>query len=95
MGGLILTVLAQQRYVYTYHYGFLLSLAAMVDTFCILYGMYYISSFYEGDYTYSHRTLPLIIVATSFIAKLALSLIFLLVVVGNLYLEDPRYLEWK
>lgn len=67
----------------------------MADSFCILYGVYFISSFYRGDYTYSNQNLPLLIVASSFIVKLALSLAFLIVVVGNHYLQDPRYFDWK
>lgn len=43
---LIIYYIARRQYKYTYHCGYLLAIAAVVDTILILYGLYYISSLY-------------------------------------------------
>ena len=84
-------LLARRVYKYTYHCGYLLALAAVIDLICILYGISYIYSFYLGDYTYNHSRLPLLIIAGAFAIKIILSLVFLVAVIGHYYLEDIRY----
>ena len=84
-------LLARRAYKYTYHCGYLLFLASVIDFLCICYGTYYTYSFYRGDYAYNHSRLPLLVLAGSFAIKLSLSLVFMLAVVATYYLEDVRY----
>jgi len=89
--GIVGWLLAKRTYRYTYHCGYLIALASVIDLFCILYGLYYIFSFYPGDYTYNHSQLPLMILAVAFVIKITLSVLFLIAVIGSCYLEDIRY----
>ena len=91
----VLVPCARKRYQYTYHQGYLLSLAALIDLLALLYSVYYITSFYEGDYSLNNKSTPLFIIAAAFAIKVILTLVFLVRVVWSCYLDDIRYQEWR
>lgn len=73
----------------------MLAFTAVVDITAIFYWIYYVYSFYTGDYVGNNSRLPLLIIAGAFSFKLICSIVFLIGVVGFYYLKDIRYYEWK
>jgi len=73
----------------------LIALESVVETFFLLYGIIYILTRYEGDYTLSNKYMPLYLLGISYLYKLVvINVLFFLRVIVKEYLNDARYKEW-
>ena len=58
VAGLILAfigfLISTKSYKYTYHCGYLMAIAAVIDLACILYGLSSVAFLYRGDYSHQH-----------------------------------------
>ena len=91
LGSLAAWVWTNRVYTYTYHCGYLLAFTAVADIAAICYWIYYVCSFYTGDYAGNNSRLPLLIIAATLGFKFVCSVGFVVGVVGRYYLKDVRY----
>ena len=86
---------SRKIYRYTYHIGYLLALISVIDLSAILYGLYYAYNYYQGDYALHHSRLPIWILITGLVLKIALGVCYSISVLYCYYFEDRAYQEWR
>jgi hypothetical protein len=91
----LLAYFTSKTYKYTYHFGYLIALSSIIELIFLVYGFSYIIRLYQGDYTKQNKLTPIYIVAGSFAFKLMISFLFVVIVLGQYYLKDIRFKEWK
>jgi hypothetical protein len=92
----ILAIITSKLYPYTYHIGYLLPLMLIMDSGCLYYCLYFVSTRYLGEVIPVAPQLPLLLLICSVIFNfIILSVVYAAWVLRKVYLADVRYSEWK